>query len=119
MTDKDIEIQNLKRLIKVANDGITEALQEMQESRELVHYANQKLQEVQEENRRIKQMLLCYTEYPDPEEAADLLTSLDRPCGFVNCTRSERAARCIRDYARANAILKAEIERLKNGTDKG
>lgn len=104
-------------LLKDAQECLAEGMKEMRESRELVHMANQHLSDAQEENRKLKRIIWELTEIPAPEEVADLLDMLDHPCGFVNCTRSERAARCIRELIRQNEAIRKENERLKHGTD--
>ena len=118
--DKEAEIKSLHNMLKIAQDGIAEALKEIGTSKELVRTANIHLQTAQEENRKLKQIILKLSEVPDPEECADLIDLLEHPCGFVNCQRSERAVNCIRAFIRANTALKDEIERLrKDGTSEG
>lgn len=104
-------------MLKVAQNAIAHALEEMETSKELVANANKHLIAQQEENRKLKRLVLELVETPSEQETEEVIELLEHPCGFVNCTRSERAIKCIHALERSNLHLKKEVERLTNGTD--
>lgn len=104
-------------MLKVAQNAIAHALEEMETSKELVANANKHLVAQQEENRKLKRLVLELAEAPSEEETEEVIKLLEHPCGFVNCMRSEKAIKVIRALERSNLYLQKEVERLTNGTD--
>lgn len=104
-------------LLNLSQIALQQALGDLEEAKKTLQWARDKLVETQLENRKLSNLLLKFSEEPDPPKLEKLLTQLDRPCGFVECQLTKDAAAIIRGYEVTNKFLREEIQRLKNGSD--
>lgn len=114
MTEQDLELQEMRRLLADANVALKRATRELSDAQFALKWTRDKLQELEEEHRKTTMLLVKVVETPDPDELAALLKVLDRPCGFVPCAKCQSAASAIRKLVRANEALRKERE---DGTD--
>ncbi len=104
-------------LLNLSQTALSTALDELENAKKMLKWANEKLIEVQNDNRRLGVMLTKVIENPDPKILAALLDKLDKPCGFVECQLTKDAAKVIRQYAAANEYLREENRRLRDGAN--
>ena len=100
-------------LLNISQAALQTALEELDSAKKMLQWSRDKLVEAQDENRKLANLLLRFTELPDPVDCSELLDELDKPCGFQMCKLSKDAAKLIRSYAASNSYLRAEVRRLK------
>ena len=114
MEEKDIEIQEARRLLAEAQAALKKAAKELDDAKTALKWTREKLVELEAEHRKTTMLLVKVVESPDPDDVVSLLNALDRPCGFVPCAKCQSAAAAIRQYAKANDALRKE---KTDGTD--
>lgn len=114
MTEKDLELQEMRRLLADANVALRRAQSELGDAQFALKWTRDKLKDLEEEHRKATMLLVKVVEAPDPDELAALLKILDRPCGFVQCAKCQSAASAIRKLVKANDALRKES---KDGSD--
>ena len=108
MTEKDLELQEMRQLLADANVALKRAQSELGDAQFALKWTRDKLVALEEEHRKTTMLLVKVVESPDPDGVAALLKILDRPCGFVPCAKCQSAAATIRQYAKANDALRKE-----------
>lgn len=108
MTEKDLELQEMRQLLADANVALKRAKSELGDAQFALKWTRDKLQELEGEYRKTTMLLAKVVEAPDPDEVKELLKQLDKPCGFTMCEKCKLAAATIRQYAKANDALKEE-----------
>lgn len=101
MTEKNLELQEMRQLLADANVALKRAQSELGDAQFALKWTRDKLQELEEEHRKTTMLLVKVVEAPDPDDVAVLLKALDRPCGFTVCEKCKCAAATIRQYAKA------------------
>lgn len=104
-------------LLNLSQTALTTALEELENAKKMLAWSRDKLIEAQNENRKLANMIIGIVETPDPEDCANLLRELDKPCGFIDCHLTKDAAKIIRSYSAANSYLRAENRRLQSVVD--
>ncbi len=108
MTEKDLELQEMRRLLADANVALKRAQSELGDAQFALKWTRDKLVALEEEHRKTTMLLVKVVEAPDPDEVKELLKQLDKPCGFTMCEKCKLAAATIRQYAKANDALRKE-----------
>lgn len=108
---------NTTALLNMSQLALSQALDELAEARKTLAWAKDKLTEAQLDNRKLCNLLLRFSESPDPDEYERLLEKLDKPCGFTECALTKQAASAIRSLAAKNSYLLAENRRLQYAHD--
>ena len=108
MTEKNLELQEMRRLLADAQVALKRAQSELGDAQFALKWTRDKLVALEEEHRKTTMLLVKVVESPDPDDVAALLKILDRPCGFTMCEKCKLAAATIRQYAKANDALKKE-----------
>ena len=101
MTEKNLELQEMRRLLADANVALKRAQSELSDAQFALKWTRGKLVALEEEHRKTTMLLVKVVEAPDPDDVAVLLKALDRPCGFTVCEKCKSAAATIRQYAKA------------------
>ena len=108
MTEKNLELQEMRRLLADAQVALKRAQSELGDAQFALKWTHDKLVALEEEHRKTTMLLVKVVETPDPDDVAVLLKALDRPCGFTMCEKCKCAAATIRQYAKANDALRKE-----------
>lgn len=108
MTGKDLELQEMRRLLADAQVALKRAQSELGDAQFALKWTRDKLVALEEEHRKTTMLLVKVVETPDPDDVAVLLKVLDRPCGSTVCEKCKSAAATIRQYAKANDALRKE-----------
>lgn len=101
MTEKNLELQEMRRLLADAQVALKRATNELSDAQFALKWTRDKLVALEEEHRKTTMLLVKVVEAPDPDDVAVLLKALDRPCGFTICEKCKSAAATIRQYAKA------------------
>ena len=113
MTEQDLDLQEMRRLLADAQTALKRAQSELRDAQFALKWTRDKLVDLEEEHRKTTMLLVKVVETPDPDDVAALLKALDRPCGFMTCEKCKGAAATIRQFVKANDALKEG----KHGTD--
>lgn len=106
MTEKDLELQEMRQILSDANVALKRAQSELGDAQFALKWTRDNLVELEGEYRKTTMLLVKVVEAPDPDEVKELLKQLDKPCGFTMCEKCKLAAATIRQYAKANDALK-------------
>lgn len=107
------ENNNTTALLNLSQTALTQALEELEEAKKTLEWAREKLAETQLDNRKLCNLLMKFSEAPDPKEFEALLKDLDKPCGFVDCQLTKQAASAIRNLSVRNEFLASENKKLR------
>lgn len=96
MTEKDLEIQNLRRYLRLANAALKTATANVDEATKNVKWARDKLMEAENQNRALRTALVAAHELPPPADVERIASKLEKSRGMIGQDAADEAAALIR-----------------------